>query len=502
MEAIRYQNYRCIEDSGFISIKPITFLLGANSTGKSSFLKFFPLLKQSLQTNTSGQFLWYGDDVDFGDFRNTLMDGKRSMTISFKINEIQTIRPYFTINTIYSLPQLKNLIVNVTLSLDETKNTDYLSQLQISYSGFEIIIKYNNRAKVETIGVNAVFAPKELVDNFKLVYRKQEFLPNIIYSKGEQTLFDSFENTISNWHTLKSTVLSNQEKEEIQKIENKLIQRINNRENLKRSIRSFASDADKQYVDEICDTFLLGHINLIIEAINYHISDFSQNIQYIQPLRAMSQRYYRYSNVDINELDSDGKNLPMFFNSLNDKQKGAFNTWLSTNWGITLEPKNIAGFIELYVKEGNKKERNLIDLGFGYTQCLPIISMIWKTLHFRRMNPFWGHGSVETLIAIEQPELHLHPRFQGMFAEMLVSTISDCKENNKNVRFLIETHSETIITRIGELIGEKRLASDEVNVVIFNDNNYSEKKQIYSTQFDDNGMIKDWPYDFFTHYVN
>ncbi|MGP6295928.1 AAA family ATPase, partial [Pseudomonas aeruginosa] len=51
-----------------IPIKPINILVGKNSCGKSTFLRTFPLLRQSVQANTKSPILWFGDLVDFGDF--------------------------------------------------------------------------------------------------------------------------------------------------------------------------------------------------------------------------------------------------------------------------------------------------------------------------------------------------------------------------------------------------------------------------------------------------
>ena len=65
MDKIRFRNYKCFEDTGDVSLKPLTFLLGANSSGKSSFLEFFPLLKQSDGVRRNGLFLWYSNEVDF-----------------------------------------------------------------------------------------------------------------------------------------------------------------------------------------------------------------------------------------------------------------------------------------------------------------------------------------------------------------------------------------------------------------------------------------------------
>lgn len=53
MDTLQLTNYRKFKDTGVIHLKPITFLVGANSSGKSSFLKFFPLLKQRYITITA-----------------------------------------------------------------------------------------------------------------------------------------------------------------------------------------------------------------------------------------------------------------------------------------------------------------------------------------------------------------------------------------------------------------------------------------------------------------
>jgi len=88
MDKIRLKNYRCFDDTGEIELKPITFLVGANSSGKSSFLKFFPLLKQSIGVKRNGVFLWLSKDVDFKDFKNTVKDGVGDIEIIFTISKL------------------------------------------------------------------------------------------------------------------------------------------------------------------------------------------------------------------------------------------------------------------------------------------------------------------------------------------------------------------------------------------------------------------------------
>ena len=88
MNNLRLQNYRCFKDTGDIDIRPITLFIGANSSGKSSVLKFFPLLKQTIGNFVNGLYLWTGPLVDLKDFKNTLRDGSEEMSIAFTIDQL------------------------------------------------------------------------------------------------------------------------------------------------------------------------------------------------------------------------------------------------------------------------------------------------------------------------------------------------------------------------------------------------------------------------------
>ena len=88
MRTLRLRNFRCLEDTRDIEIRPLTFLVGANSSGKSSFLKFFPLLRQSVRVRKRGVFLWNYHDVDLRDFKNTLREGADTINIDPKFRSI------------------------------------------------------------------------------------------------------------------------------------------------------------------------------------------------------------------------------------------------------------------------------------------------------------------------------------------------------------------------------------------------------------------------------
>ena len=71
---VRIQNLRSLVDTGFVEIKPLTILLGSNSSGKSTFLRSFPLFKQSVSKPLREPISWFDDSlVDFGDYELSLI---------------------------------------------------------------------------------------------------------------------------------------------------------------------------------------------------------------------------------------------------------------------------------------------------------------------------------------------------------------------------------------------------------------------------------------------
>lgn len=78
------QNLRNLGPMPTIALRPITILVGRNSAGKSTFLRSFALIRQSLEVRSSAPILWYGDYVDFGDFRAASNFGNLDNEIIFK----------------------------------------------------------------------------------------------------------------------------------------------------------------------------------------------------------------------------------------------------------------------------------------------------------------------------------------------------------------------------------------------------------------------------------
>src|SRR5262249_19632129 len=104
------------------------------------------------------------------------------------------------------------------------------------------------------------------------------------------------------------------------------------------------------------------------------------------------------------------------------------------------------------------------------------------------------------LIAIEQPELHVHPAIQVQLGDLFISQIAAGKT------FIIETHSEHLLLRIMRRIREtssqavleerQRLKAEEV-AVLFVETAY-EQSLVREMPLNEQGqLVKAWPGGFF-----
>jgi predicted ATPase len=99
-------------------------------------------------------------------------------------------------------------------------------------------------------------------------------------------------------------------------------------------------------------------------------------------------------------------------------------------------------------------------------------------------------------VVIEQPELHLHPRMQARFADLLISIASVSTGENYDVRIICETHSEVIINRVGNRIAEGFTSQNVAKVYLF-EKMENECVDVSLATFDENGVLLNWPFGFF-----
>ena len=105
------ENLRAVNLS-LTEIRPITILVGRNNLGKSSVLRTFPLIKQSIDNPTIEPINWKGGIVDFGNFETTVKEGKikNGITFRFAVENFQFRIPL-------SYPAKKQLVLKLRTKL-------------------------------------------------------------------------------------------------------------------------------------------------------------------------------------------------------------------------------------------------------------------------------------------------------------------------------------------------------------------------------------------------
>lgn len=89
MDRVKFLNYKAFDD-GEIEIRPLTLLLGANSSGKSSILHLFLMLEQTISNSDkyTAALKTNGHNVSFGEDENLLKDRDhtKELHLEFGIN--------------------------------------------------------------------------------------------------------------------------------------------------------------------------------------------------------------------------------------------------------------------------------------------------------------------------------------------------------------------------------------------------------------------------------
>lgn len=495
MDSIRFKNYRCFSDTGTVSLKPLTLLLGANSSGKSSFLEFFPLLKQSVGVKRNGVFLWYASDVDYKDFGNAVKAGEDSMQITWSYDDfsVNERRAGARIKKQLKDSNIDNSSVHLSLSISISAgkdNFDKLDKLKITFLDEEIVLEVGDSGNVKaTVNGRSLHNNKNkfrLIDSVYLLPRFHSFFE----SEGKR-VSSSFSSFFSNEGMLRE--------EDVKALSETLQYESTlylSKNDYCAFLKSIVNREDVDY-DYLRDLYLFYGIEDILETINYRIQAEALQITYVKPLRVMPERYYRYQNYSVEEIDSDGKNLAMFLANLTQSDVRDFQNWTNKYFGFKIYTIKHEGHIELTIGETKKEARNLVDVGFGYTQLLPIITIIWNSLRKPEGVYYYPRvGKPVKIIAIEQPELHLHPRIQALFANVLAKVVMTLP-STQDVRFVIETHSEAIVNAIGSLVQSNELDREKVNVVMFNGEHEGLESYVVEAKYDKDGYLTNWPLGFF-----
>ena len=145
--------------------------------------------------------------------------------------------------------------------------------------------------------------------------------------------------------------------------------------------------------------------------------------------------------------------------------------------------------VKIFVRKENGDKRLLADEGYGITQIVSILLQIETSIlsmqgiyannayGLQEVSPKMYHNSImPTTITIEEPEIHLHPKYQSLLADMFLEAYQ-----KYNIHFIVETHSEYLIRKLQVLVAEGKEDMKKISLKYF-DNPNIEKRGSHTPQ--------------------
>ena len=431
MESITVQNYRCFgSEKQTARLAPLTLLVGPNSTGKTSFLALIRALwdtafGESVPTFTEAPY-------DLGSFQDIVH------TTSSRVRQSDSFFAGFT----YKPPtQFYEDKVTFTATYENwdaapfpvfksVVGTNASVDIWVQDDGTELVNfrsgDYEQRDYVPAVNVNTIGGPLQFSIGF----------PSLLFS------FPTAE-------------IGNQPQ----------------------------CDADLSQVNGLRTAILGQRLT-------------SQRPLSSAPIRSRPHRTY---NPVRPTPDSEGEYIPSYLANLARRDP---DEWQRLKHALEEFGRSSGLFDDISVKPFNKSDgapfevqirksgerrkglyRNLIDVGYGVSQVLPIL------LELLRDTP-------PSILLLQQPEVHLHPSAQAALGSLFGSIAAEGRQ------LIIETHSDYIIDRVRMEARDGRigLSAEQVSILYFEPRDLGVR--IHSIEIDESGTVLGAPPSYGTFFMD
>lgn len=242
---------------------------------------------------------------------------------------------------------------------------------------------------------------------------------------------------------------------------------------------------------QLAETSLRRATN-VLDAVRGDIERLLREMGYLGPIRSAPKRTYERGSVNrYRTLDPEGSDAANFLFD-NPSEAGEAGIWLGRLkipysvdvHALESDHPGVGDVLHLELADQRFDPPVSVspaDVGFGVSQVLPLVVQLL--------------AARDQVICIEQPEIHLHPRLQAEFAELLIqATFAEGQAN----QVIVETHSEHLMLRLQRRIREGELDPEDVSVLYVDLNQVSQETTIKRLRLDANGRFLDrWPGGFF-----
>lgn len=443
MDEIRLKNFRCFREEQTARLAPLTLLVGENSTGKTSFLALIRALWDLARRNRVPDFK--EEPYDLGSFDEIAHHrgarGGRAETfeagfaVTYEDQETTEDAGY-RLNIVFGKKGTVPFPVERRFS-DSDENVWFEHGLQQDGSWrFSFGTPSGEWVLKKDANFGSWVSDDDVVPSYILL---EFFLRGWIDRKGRKirseltTLSGSGEPSESDWN---------------------LIERI------------YTSHRKSLLYDESLDLYASA------------------------PVRSKPHRTYDPSRPT---RDPEGDYVPMYladlyfrdvtrWKALKDalekfgKEAGLFDE-------ISVKPfgKTASGPFQLQIRKSGRKakgpQRNLIDVGYGVSQVLPVITELLR-------------HDAPPMFLLQQPEVHLHPSAQAALGSLL------CQVATPRRQLVVETHSDHLLDRVRMDVrdGVGKLKPEDVSILYFERGDLDVR--IHSLRLDEEGNVLDAPEDY------
>lgn len=242
-----------------------------------------------------------------------------------------------------------------------------------------------------------------------------------------------------------------------------------------------------------------------VQEFNLRHEKLFRSLAYLGPLRTKPERLYSWAGIEPESVGYSGENTISAIRAARNRKIGIRKPGGRRSSPAKPFEKIIAlklqelGLIEAFsvnpisqqrqeyeVKARTKGSHDWVDLpdvGVGISQVLPVLVQCFFAPH-------------DSIIIMEQPEIHLHPSAQSALADVIIDVIHS-RENgaDRNIQLIIETHSEHFLRRLQRRIAEDAISREKVAAYFANTSTPS--PSLDPLQIDSFGNILNWPEKFF-----
>ena len=467
MNKIGFQNFRKFHNFPELEYGPITFLVGANNSGKSTMVKALLLIYNYLKSNNYSRF-YFGSNViqdanifTFGRAKNK-SSREKSIIFSFSFNryrlEIQIGgEEDMTFARVYSFKMIDD-DTNITFELKPIEETAYISR---THKASEYINKEDNiKNDGNELESKLIIQRSELQNQLKEGNLKKGSKQYLLYIDQINKLNDKIGGLVNNYYVAT--------KDQMYKISYDYINSDSIKNIFSLIIAFSLHDHEVQYnLIQKGNTASANFNNLrgikedekIIESSLQNFSSIFEalKIDYIAANPAKQTTLF---------LVRDTYNiLAQALHEFNQRRilKGQPAYLFIEKW---MRLFGIGDSFEITMHGGEAYELNIIegrskipmaDKGMGSLQIMMILFKIAVSINNKLSNN--GRHFIEIFIPeifktiiIEEPELNLHPAYQSLLADLFFEVHSEYKIN-----FIIETHSEYLIRKTQLIVKDKEL---------------------------------------------